>query len=286
MKPTPRFGNLLRVPRPARPADINELRYHHYSVLMNETRRLAYVSACNVDFNPGATVTSSDGGGSWKLDSRLDNAQQMGAGFYDGGDSNPYDKGHLTRRDDAAWGRDQAEALAANADSFHYTNAAPQHRFFNRSNQGGGHLDLWGDLENFISKQGLAQRTRLSIFNGPVFGPHDKPLRGALAPLAFFKIVIWRDGNAAPGAVGFVLDQTTLIENLPEEAIDPGRFKIRQRRIAAIEALVDVSFGPVTGFDTLPGPNPNEALGDDEILISRVEDIRLVRPAGANRRAE
>ena len=210
----------------------------------------------------------------------------MGAGFYDGGDSNPYDKGHLTRRDDAAWGRDQAEALAANADSFHYTNAAPQHRFFNRSNQGGGHLDLWGDLENFISKQGLAQRTRLSIFNGPVFGPHDKPLRGALAPLAFFKIVIWRDGNAAPGAVGFVLDQTTLIENLPEEAIDPGRFKIRQRRIAAIEALVDVSFGPVTGFDTLPGPNPDEALGDDEILISRVEDIRLVRPAGANRRAE
>ncbi len=274
MKPAPRFGNLLRVPRPARPEDVNELRYHHYSVLMNEKRRLAYVSACNVDFNPGATITGDAGGGSWKLDSRLDSAQQMGPQFYDGGDSNPYDKGHLTRRDDAAWGRDKDEAVAANKDSYHYTNAAPQHRLFNQPNH---HLDLWGDLEEFISDQGSAQRTRLSIFNGPIFGMHDKPLRGALAPFAFFKIVIWRDGNAAPAAIGFVLEQTDLIAHLAEEAIDPGRFKIHQRPISAIEALVDVSFGPVTGFDVLAANSANAAPGGAAIPIERVANIRLTR---------
>ena len=42
MKQTPKFGSLLRVPRPARPADRFELRYHRFSILMNKERRLAY----------------------------------------------------------------------------------------------------------------------------------------------------------------------------------------------------------------------------------------------------
>ncbi len=196
MKQTPKFGSLLRVPRPARPADRFELRYHRFSILMNKERRLAYVSACNLNFDPPATVSRDEGSQSWRRDPRLDAGHQLGAPYYD---DNDYDKGHLTRRDDAAWGEDKDAALAANWDTFHYTNAAPQHLLFNRSDEFTGEgLDLWGDLENHISAQGTAQRARLCVFSGPVFGPNDKPVSDALAPRAFFKIVIWRDGAQIP----------------------------------------------------------------------------------------
>jgi endonuclease G, mitochondrial len=272
IKNGPRFGGLLRVPRPARPRDINELRYHHYSILMNAKRRLAYVSACNVDFDPGATVAREDGTGSWRLDPRLDKAQQIGGPYYD---NNDYDKGHLTRRDDAAWGRDDDEALAANNDTFHYPNAGPEHFLFNRSTEfTHANLDLWGDLENHITKQGAGQRTRLSIFNGPIFTAHDKPWMDAFAPLSYFKIVIWRDGTQQPGAIGFVLEQGDLIRELPEEAIEPGRFKIRQKRIAQIERSLDISFGPVGEWDAFADTLAEEAL-DNGILITKTSDIRL-----------
>lgn len=283
MKANPRFGVPLRIPRPARPNDRFELRYHRFSVLMNERRRLAYVSACNVNFNAPDTASRDEGSQSWRLDPRLDRNHQLGAAYYDG---NSYDKGHLTRRDDAAWGRNKADALAANWDTFHYTNAAPQHELFNRSDDfTGAGLDLWGDLENHISEQGGAQRTRLSIFNGPIFGSNDKPFADALVPLSYFKIVIWRDKNQPPGAVGFVLEQDDLVRDLPKEAIDVGRFRIRQKRIAWIQGKVDIDFGSVTSWDQLPEndalTDANEALAeglnDNDVAITKLKDIVLRR---------
>jgi endonuclease G len=273
MKARPQSGGVLDVPRPARPRDRNELRYHRFSVIMNKKRRLAYVSACNVNFNPPASVTRDEGSQSWRRDPRIDPEHQLGAPYYD---HNEYDKGHLTRRDDAAWGRDQEDALASNWDTFHYTNAAPQQELFNRSDDfTGAKLDLWGDLENFISEQGSEQRTRLTIFNGPIFTARDKKLDDALVPWSFFKIVIWRDKNQPPGALGFVLDQRDLIKDLPEEAIDPGRFSVRQKRISSIERDLDISFGPVTEWDQMPAIDPHEALDEDGVEISSFADIAI-----------
>jgi endonuclease G len=225
-----------------------------------------------VDFDAAATASRKQGTSSWRLDPRLDD-QQLGNPYYQ---NNDYDKGHLTRRDDAAWGADDDEAIAANNDTFHYPNAAPQHYLLNQSNEfTGANLDLWGDLENYITEQGSAQRTRLSIFNGSVFGSNDKPLKDALAPLSFYKIVVWRDGDAAPGAIGFVLEQAELVRDLAEEAIEPGRFQIRQRRIAEIEKTLDISFGPVGDWDVLREGGAEESLEDPGILIRRVSDVRL-----------
>ena len=277
MKSHPRFGGVLRVPSPARTNDRFELRYHHFSVIMNRKRRLAYVSACNVNFDPPRSATRDEGSQSWRLDPRLGNGQQLGGAYYDG---NPYDKGHLTRRDDAAWGRDKEDALLANWDTFHYTNAGPQHELFNRSDDfTGANLDLWGDLENHISTQGGAQRTRLSIFNGPIFGNDDKPLDDALVPLAYFKIVIWRDKNQPPAALGFVLEQNDLIRN---EAIDAGRFVIRQKRISWIESKLDITFGAITERDQMPRTAAaTESLDDEGILLKSVDDIVLGPPSKA-----
>jgi endonuclease G len=273
LKPAPKFGSLLRVRRPARPGDKYELRYHNYSVLMNGARRLAYVSACNIDFAAPVNASREDGTSSWRLDPRIDRDEQLGRQYYD---HNDYDKGHLTRRDDAAWGRDIDAAIAANNDTFFYPNAAPQHSLFNQSDEfTRAGLDLWGDLENFISAQGMDQRTKLTVLNGPVFGSSDKPFKDALVPLAYFKIVAWRD-DGGPGAVGFLLDQSELVEELPEEAIEPGRFRIRQRRIADINALLDLELGVVRDWDRFDsGVDTDEALDVGEVTIERLEDIRM-----------
>ncbi|MEY2883094.1 MAG: hypothetical protein RL490_818 [Pseudomonadota bacterium] len=271
IKPAPRHGGLLRLPRPSRPDDIHELKYWRHSVLMSAGRRLAYVSACNIDYAAAATAGSKQGSSNWRPDPRLDDKQQASDRYYDGND---YDKGHLSRRDDVAWGPTLAQAIAANNDSFFFTNAAPQYFGFNQSGiQKKALLDeltLWGDLENAIAEQGLAQRTRLSVLNGPVFGDNDKPLRDLRIPLAFWKIVVWRDAaSATPGALGFLLDQSAMIANLAEEAIDAGRFSIRQRPIAAIGALLDFDLSPLAAWDRMPAPELHESLDDDRIIRSR-----------------
>lgn len=271
LKPNPRFGGALVVPRPARAGDRFELRYYNYSIIMCRDRRLAYFSASNLDFDAPATAAREDGRGDFRLDPRLDSGQQLGNRFYE---HNDYDKGHLTRRDDTAWGATWEDAVASNDDTFFYPNSAPQHYLFNRSDEfTGANLDLWGDLENFISKQGAAQRARLAIFNGPIFSANDKPLHGALVPLRYYKIVVWSD-DGKPGAVGFVLEQGELVESLAEEAIEVGRFVIRQRRISEIEDDLDITFGKVKDWDRM-GPEADEAITGDGVVIARPQDMVL-----------
>lgn len=271
IKPRPQFGGLLRVKRPSHAGDAHELRYHHYSVLMSAGRRLAYVSACNIDYSALATATAKQGDRAWTNDPRIDDGEQLGNRYYR---NQGFDRGHMTRRDDAAWGRTQRAAVEASRFTFFYANAAPQHGDFNKSNR--GDTDDWGDLENFIAAQGGEQRARLSVFNGPIFAANDPPLLDALIPRRFYKIVAWRDGDAAPGAVGFVLDQSDLLADPAAEAIDPGRFRVHQVRIAAIEALVDLDFGAVKDFDRMLAVNPNEALeGTDYVELRAAGDMRL-----------
>lgn len=268
-----RFGDPLEVARPSNRRDRFELRYMHFSVIMNAERGLAYLSAVNVDF-AAPFKAERPSGDAWKLDGRIEDDEQLDNEYYF---DNDYDRGHLSRRDDCAWGRTEQEARDANLDSFHYTNAAPQFKFFNQPFEFSNvDLKLWGDLELFISDQGGAQRSRLSIFNGPVFGDQDKPLFDALVPRDYFKIVVWKDaGDDTPGAVGFLLSQDELIEGLPEEAIDPGEFVIRQRSIADIEAMLDLDFGPIVGWDRFEDDPDDESVAPGGLRIRALGDIRL-----------
>ena len=83
----------------AAPSGGTELKYTHYSVVMNKDRRLAFVSAVNID---GANrVTGIGRDDDFILDPRLDKGYQVGNELYK---SNPLDRGHLTRRQDPIWG--------------------------------------------------------------------------------------------------------------------------------------------------------------------------------------
>jgi endonuclease G len=133
------------------------LNYHHYSLVMNKTRRFQMWSAVNVDYSLDVRDTRDrkelgNDSNAWRLDPRIPAKYQVQADeFYD--PATLVDKGHIVRRDDNCWASG-AGSLAieyANADTFHWTNCTPQHERFNRDMM--GVKGLWGILENEIKRQ-------------------------------------------------------------------------------------------------------------------------------------
>jgi endonuclease G len=246
-----------------------ELKYHHFSVLMNADRRLAYVSAVNYD--AAAPFVEERGADDWFLDPRIDVGLQADNRFYK---NNPLDRGHLARRYDAGWGMTAEEAKIANDDTFHWTNCAPQHQVFNQSKLSQpGDLRLWGELENHITDQAKQDMQRLSIFNGPVFGKDDRTHRGLLIPSAYWKMVAYRSRGDELRAVGFVLHQADLISNLAAERFDVGRFDLRQVRISRIEELTGLDFKGLRNVD------PMAATGVREVFEGAVVTERKLKSA-------
>ena len=223
-----------------------ELKYYHYSVIMNAERKLAFVSAVNLDGGAPFQL-HREAKDRWFFDPRVDKDEQTGPELYV---SNPLDRGHLTRRADAAWGDTEDEARLANDDTFHWTNCSPQHEVFNQStkaNQKG--LLLWGNLENHVAEQ--AGEGKLSVFNGPIFRTNDRLHRGVKIPREFYKLIVYAKDNGAPGAVAFILSQKSLIRNLPAEAFEAGPYEPFQVKIADLQNRIKLDFGPFASFDPL-----------------------------------
>ena len=96
--------------------------YIHFSLVMHEDRRSALYTAHNIDYSQKNRAS----GGSWDVDDRMNLDHQTDNHAYY---SNPWDRGHLVRRDAVVWG-DNQRAKDANDSTYFYTNAALQHRDF------------------------------------------------------------------------------------------------------------------------------------------------------------
>src|SRR5262249_47766289 len=147
------------------------LKYHHYSLVMNQARRLQMWSAVNVDYTASKRrLQRADfGTDTWVPDPRIPGQLQIqDPELY--GPAKKFDCGHIVRRDDTAWGDTQQEEIYANSDSFHFTNCTPQHEQFNRDVF--GYHGLWGGLENQIQQQAPNVGNKLCVFAGPVLDPH------------------------------------------------------------------------------------------------------------------
>lgn len=132
--------------------------------------------------SPSDSISRS--GQRFKLDPRIRAEQQTGDVVYA---DNDLDRGHVARRSDLLWGATLDEALAANLDSFYFTNITPQRAGFNQSGRGG----VWGLLENAVlALDGLHER-RLCVFAGPVLAYEDPSYRGVQLLREFWKIVIY-----------------------------------------------------------------------------------------------
>jgi len=264
-----------------------ELKYHHYSVMMNERRRLAYVAAVNID-GAAPFQQAREGSDHWYLDPRLPAALQTNNSYYS---DNLLDRGHLVRRADAAWGRTEGEAESANNDTFHWTNCSPQHEIFNQSRLASKKgLMLWGNLENAVARLAGQTRRKLSVMNGPVFTDRDRPYRqDFFVPAAFWKLVVFSESEERVSALAFRLSQTNEIAGLAREtALQQGlaEFRPHQITIAELEAITGLDFGMLRERDAFAAAGLDAAASTESSLgrmrsrpVTGETDIVFVSPS-------
>jgi len=199
--------------------DNTVLPYHHFSVVMNRRRQLAYYTAVNID---GARRLKDDpprNGDRWYFDPRIAQSEQIGEELYA---RNALDRGHLVRRLDPAWGT-TAKALRANNDTFHFTNCSPQHERFNQNAQ------TWAGIENYLLGAAVAEHKKLTVFTGPVLTEEDPLYRGVRLPLRFWKIAVGTKPNTGLSVSAYLLDQEDLVAGL--ERFDSTTFQVTVEEI-------------------------------------------------------
>jgi endonuclease G len=220
-----------------------ELKYDAYTAVMSTTRRTAIFVASNVDGRylwKNVKDTKRPPRPSWTFDPRMDDAYQPDDSIF----STALQRGHLFKREDAHWGKDDEALRRADFQSFTITNATPMIANFNNVE--------WGDLEDLLTRH-LESGKKLSQFSGPIFSrgdPYVNELRrgvpparkhkGMRIPLSFWKIVAWVDEDGAHSA-GFILTQREELDEqgrLPE--IDFGRY--RPVSIKTIEDRTELKF--------------------------------------------
>jgi endonuclease G, mitochondrial len=220
-----------------------ELAYYHYSVYMNKRRRTAWFSAANVDGDQRPDIGKRQGD-RWYMDPRILKSEQLGQDAFEPG----IDRGHLTRREDTAWGSDVESAKMANNDTFHFTNCSLQASPFNRGK------DRWQGLEQFLlEKHAKKEGRRMIVVTGPLFAPNDPVYKNdrmdysVRCPVQFWKVCVLIRQDGTPSATGFVLGQED-IQNLPgfEETFDVAATQIR---IADLEQRTGLDFGEIKNFD-------------------------------------
>jgi endonuclease G len=256
------------------------LKYHHYSVVMNKSRRLQMWSAVNVDYTPSKRRKgrSDFGTDTWVADPRIPGKYQIeDQELYQ--PAAKFDRGHIVRREDTAWGDTAQEEVYANSDSFHWTNCTPQHEQFNRAEY--GFHGFWGDLENHIKSQAKDTGNRMSIFAGPVLDDandidHDFGGGPVKIPRRFWKVVLAVEeadsAGAALRAFGFVLDQSEAIQKYGIERFSVGKFKTYQYRLEDLGNETAVTFDQsVLDADAMQGA-PEES---KRVLIESLDQIRI-----------
>ncbi len=212
-----------------------ELKYSHFSVVMNGERKMPFFTVVNIDGRSLKRIPRS--GDEWLMDPRIPKTAQAGNELYS---NNDLDRGHMVRRLDPVWG-DQDVAELSNNDTFHYTNATPQHKDLNQK--------TWNDLEDYILDNAGAHNLKVTVFTGPVFSDDDPEYRSFLLPRQFWKVVvIVKADDRKLSATGYILSQQDLLSDL-EFAF--GQFRTYQVPVAQIEGLTGLDFGNLRTFDPL-----------------------------------
>lgn len=220
-----------------------ELRYWNYSVIMNRKYRTAWFSAANVDGDERYSMPPRSGD-KWFSDPRIGADQQLDQKAFETG----IDRGHLTRREDAAWGATKAIAVKSTNDTFHFTNCSLQASPFNRGK------DRWQGLEQFLLEQHAKKdKRRMMVITGPVFDAksptyrNDKMASSVPCPLQFWKVcVLIREADEQVSSTGFILGQQDIARLAGFEAFDVGAAQIT---LAQLEEKTGLSFGDLKKLD-------------------------------------
>ena len=184
---------------------------------MNRDRKLAILSACNIDgsFIPQEPIPRK---GDFSNAPDIEEEHQVGDDFYNkartkvkGKDVSILDKGHLTKYEDVMWGDGLTEeelVTLARTTNF-YPNAVPQHRRLNRGK--------WSRLELYIlDTETEENQLKICMFTGPVLDKMDPvyvyPINDeqVQVPILFWKIIIYQKKGKLY-ALGFLMSHKTLL---------------------------------------------------------------------------
>ena len=230
------------------------LKYHHYSTMQHAVRRVPVVSAINVTgkyrYEALGKESRKD---KWLRDNRIDYDAQLDDAWYL---KSGFDKGHLSRREDAEWGTSMAAAKTAADMTCSYANAAPQVPALNRAIF--GYHGKWGTLEQDLLEKGVeledGKSARISIFAGPLFDNEDPVYASVQVALSFFKIVAWYKAGTLQ-ATAFRLSQERLVGEIEfEELHFDELLKTEQKPITWIEDQTGLQFPNVLkNADTYQG---------------------------------
>ena len=257
-------ADLLKFQLDGRPE--TELRYEHFSVLINRRRRMCFFSAVNIN---GALSKPTRRTG-WRWDPRVPREMQIMNECY--GDPPRFSRGHMTRREDPAWGDDPI-AHRGNADSMHVTNVAPQMQAFNSP--------IWLALEDYALDHAREDDMNISVFTGPYFDPRDPEMYGVRIPLAFWKIIAFiheRTGRLC--ATGYEMNQEQSL--VPEQEYVFGGFtspqlgKCVQVPIRSIAERSGIVFGDLVTADPLFAEQEGIAGPADRPPLLALDQIRFV----------
>jgi endonuclease G, mitochondrial len=211
------------------------LPYHHFTVVLNKERGLAFFTAVNIDGKLQMKPERLED--HWSFDPRVPEEEQTGKDVYE---RNPLDLGHLVRRLDPAWGTSAKTAKLANDDTFHFTNCSPQHKDFNRNKTS------WAGLEDYILKNAANLHFKANVFTGPVLAKDDDVYEGVQLPRQFWKVVTMVKEDGRLSATAYLLSQQHLIDGLrAREAFSYSAYKTYQVAVTKVEKLSGLSFGLV-----------------------------------------
>jgi endonuclease G len=251
------------VPPPAlapsieRVATLAPLPYQHFSILMNPARRLAFWTAVNIDGRQERHLGLRQPD-EWWFDERktvtppITAELQIGNAFYKG---SGFQRGHLVRRLDPAWGETDAQSGRGEADTFHWTNCSPQMPELN--------TDWWLQVEDHVLQTANAHDHKVSVFSGSVFTEGDPLYRGVQIPLAFWKVIGWTvadEGRQALRSLAFLVKQDDAVAALLKKrgtkkpqarGFDevPQPIQGYQTTVAELSRLVQCSFGDLARAD-------------------------------------
>ncbi len=277
-----------------------ELKYQHFSVVVNASRRMPFFTICNIDGSrkilltrDGVVRRGPEASETWAMDPRVPSSSQLSDAFYDrmrrslgiprGNNYSEFlARGHMTRREEPNWGTIPL-AQRANNDTFHHTNGCPQVQ-----NAFNGSRDAWLGLEDYVLNNTDDSNLRVTVITGPVFSEDDDPEYldsqfGAIKlPRQFWKIVA-RVENDEPKVFALLANQSAAIEALFEarrlrggeaaEALWDWPNNLSNEFISTVEeitSLTGLDFGDLASHDVFVGqPEAGRLLRSPDILFPR-----------------
>ncbi len=250
------------------------LKYYNYSVIFHSVRMMPIISCVNVAGDPGERADRQKRKDNWLRDSRLSFDIQLNDSWYNG---SGFDRGHMSRREDANWGATAEDAFRNANLTCMYTNACPQVPKINRPDSG-KNLGLWGKLEQLVLEKGIEKEigktSKTSVFNGPIFQDDDPVFKGIQIPMDFYKIVIWLTDSNDLKATAFRLSQTKLVSNIDFEEIDIDQnteFKPYQVSIKQLAKDTNIDFSAVEELDTFEGEETESKEITEEIVKKHID---------------